>query len=343
MSGGTRSTFRRLISAGTWIVLFALVAATSVWGGFALSYRFPGGRGAGTTAAAVWALASLAVLALICLRRRRIPSLFVYGLLFVALLVWWNTVKPSNTRDWADEVGQMTTGTVVGNRVDLHNVRNFHWRTEADYDVAWEDRSYQLDQVVSVDLLLSYWSSPAIAHTLISFGFSDGRFVTYSVEIRKERGEAFSEIGGFFKQFETSVIAADERDIVLLRTNIRKEDVYLYRINMPAAAIRSLFLAYVEKTNELAAEPSFYNTVTANCTTIVYQMVARIVDGLPIDYRLLFSGYLPDYIATVGGFTPGFDLTQLRAGGAISRRGQEAGDTPEFSKAIRVGVPGIGG
>ncbi len=339
MAGRSGWTFRALALRALHVVLLLTVAGAGLWGALALYYRFPGG----SLAAAVWALLTLATLVLLFLNRRSLWALGLYGLLLAALLAWWNTVLPRNDRIWADEVAEMTMGVIAGDQVRLHNVRNFEWRGLTDYTIRWEDRTYDLSRLESVDLLLSYWSSPAIAHTLVSFGFADGRFVTFSVEIRKERNEAFSEIGGFFKEFETSVVAADERDIVLLRTNIRKEDVYLYRIRMPAAAIRSLFLAYVEQANDLAAEPRFYNTVTANCTTIVYQMMARIVQGLPLDYRLLFSGYLPDYIAGIGGFTPGVPLDELKRRGAISRRGQEAGDTAGFSTEIRAGVPGIDG
>lgn len=341
MAGTGRSRLSRFALWSLIGVASLFVLGAGIWGSLALAYQFPGGETLATVAAICWGLLSFSVLTLLLLRRKPLLTAGVYILAFAALLGWWQTVLPRNDRDWADDVSQATSGTISGDQVTLSNVRAFQWRSLTDYTPAWETRSYDLSKLASVDLLLSYWSGPAIAHTLISFGFSDGQYVTFSVEIRKERHEAFSEIGGFFKQFETSVVAADERDIVLLRTNIRKEDVYLYRINMPAAGIRSLFLAYLGKANALAAEPSFYNTVTANCTTIVYQMVARIVDGLPIDYRLLFSGYLPEYIETVGGFMPGFNLAQLREGGAISKRGQAAGDTADFSRAIRAGVPGI--
>lgn len=319
------------------ILAAVLVAVTGLWGSLALLYQAPGGP----VIATLWALLSLVAFALIVLRRRPLHTACIYAALFAVLLFWWQTVLPSNDRDWADDVAEMTTGMVDADRVELSNVRNFQWRSLTDYTAAWETRSYALGQLTSVDLILSYWSGPAIAHTLVSFGFADGQFVTFSVEIRKERTEAFSEIGGFFKEFETSVVAADERDIVYLRTNIRKEDVYLYRIRMPAAAMRSLFLAYVEEANGLAREPRFYNTVTGNCTTIVYKMMNRIVSGLPLDYRLLFSGYLPEYIAEVGGFTPGVSLEELRRRGAISLRGQQAGNSSDFSNLIRKGIPGI--
>lgn len=327
---------------GTVLRVFSVLAILgfAIWGSIALFYQVPGTVWIRGAAAAAWAVLSLIALIAYLRRRSRLAAL-LYPVMIALLLFWWGSIPASNSRDWADEVGQMTVGVVNGHEVTLANVRNFDWRAPTDYTVRWETRTYHLDKLSSVDLLLSYWSGPAIAHTLISFGFDDGTFVTFSVEIRKERHESFSEIGGFFKEFETSVIAADERDIVRVRTNIRKEDVYLYRINMQKPAMRSLFMAYVDQANSLAETPRYYNTVTANCTTIVYEMVSRIVPNLPLDYRLLFSGYLPGYIAEVNGFMPGLTLDQLREGGAISARAQAADNAADFSRRIREGVPGI--
>jgi hypothetical protein len=311
------------------------------WGAMALFYQAPGPALVKTLLAVLWAALSLVALYAYVWRRSRVAAL-IYPLMIAALLFWWNAIPASNNRDWADEVAHIVSGVVNGPQVTLANVRNFDWRTLTDYTMRWENRTYDLDKLASVDLLLSYWSSPAIAHTLVSFGFNDGQFVTFSVEIRKERNESFSEIGGFFKEFEMSVIAADERDIVGVRTNIRKEDVYLYRLTMPKPDIRSLFMSYVDAANGLNETPQYYNTITANCTTIVFAMVDRIASGaLPLDYRLLLSGYLPSYIMEVNGFTPGFTLEQLRERGAISTRAQAAGSAPDFSSRIREGVPGI--
>jgi len=340
MTGQQERPRFHLLGAIVRAVSTLAILGFAAWGAVALFYQASGASPLRFAAAALWVVVSLAVLFAYRRWRSRFAAL-VYPVLIAALLFWWGSIAASNDRDWADEVGQMTQGVVNGPEVTLANVRSFDWRTSTDYTVRWENRTYDLDKLASVDLLLSYWSSPAIAHTLISFGFEDGNFVTFSVEIRKEKHESFSEIGGFFKEFETSVIAADERDIVRVRTNIRKEDVYLYRVTMRKPAMRSLFMAYVDEANDLVETPRFYNTVTANCTTIVVAMVSRIVPGLPVDYRLLFSGYLPAYIVDVNGFMPGFTLEQLREGGAISARAQAADTAPDYSRRIREGVPGV--
>ncbi len=159
---------------------------------------------------------------------------------FGGLIVWWRRLRASNDRVWADDVAQITHGTVAGNCVTLENVRNFAWRTQTDYTERWETRRYDLERLNSVDMIMSYWSRRSIAHMLVSFGFDDGERVAFSVEVRRERHEGYSEIGGFFKDFELSIIAADERDVVRLRTNVRGEDTYLYRVRMPVTAMRSL-------------------------------------------------------------------------------------------------------
>jgi hypothetical protein len=176
---------------------------------------------------------------------------------------------------------------------------------------------------------------------LMSFGFGGGDHVVFSVEIRPEKGESFSEIGGFFDEFELSIVAADERDVIRVRTNVRGEDDYLYRLNLPKQALRELFVAYVDEANELAVTPRFYNTVTANCTTLVYHMMKQIVGHLPWNFRLLLTGYLPRYVYRLGGLAPHYSFEELRSRGRITARAKSADRSETFSVAIRRGVPGV--
>ncbi len=316
-----------------------IVLLPAIWGCFALWYQVPGGMPLKILAVALWAAFSLVILIALS-RTRHLFIALAFAVAFGMLLLWWQRLMPSNDRLWADDVAQMTRGIVQGNRVVLHNVRNFEWRTNTDYTQRWETRSYDLDHLASVDMILSYWSMRAIAHVLISFGFDDGDHVVFSVEIRPEKTESFSEIGGFFKEFELSILAADERDVIRVRTNVRGEDDYLYRIRLPTSKIRSLFLAYVAQANGLVQTPRFYNTVTVNCTTLIYHMLRHIVPGkLPLDYRLLFSGYLPSYVYKIGGLDPGYTLEQLRSLGRITERAKSADHSATFSADIRQGVP----
>jgi len=209
-------------------LFFLVLALCFVWGGLALWYQLPLGWGGRVAALVIWGAFSLAMLVAEFTRKRR-QSRFAAGIAMLALFAWWSTIRPSLTRDWAPDVAHTVTATIDGNQVTLHNVRNFDWRTTTDFTPRWETETYDLDKIETVDLFLSYWAGPAIAHTLVSFGFADGRHVVFSAEIRKTRNEAFSEIGGFFKEFELAMIAARESDIIRLRTNIRGEHVYRNR------------------------------------------------------------------------------------------------------------------
>jgi len=271
----------------------------------------------------------------------RRPGRFLFALLALAVVLLWLRLTPSHHRDWADEVAQMLEAELEGSQLTLHQVRNFRWRSPEDYDIRWETRRYDLDQLVSGDLLLSYWMGPAIAHTLVSFGFADGRQLVFSLEIRKERHEAFSAVAGFFRQYEAILVAAEENDIVRVRTNARGETVRMYRLALTPEQLRTALLGYLQVAEDLRRQPRFYNTLTSNCTTMIYQ-VARLLDpGLPLDYRLLLSGWFDRYARDHHGLLPGHSFEELAAAADITDQAR-AFDGPDrdFSTAIRRGLPG---
>jgi hypothetical protein len=333
-----RSPWQRILRITSRVLVTLVLAAAATWGACALWYQLPSGGALKVLGLTLWVALSVAVWIAIW-NRRMAQGLLGFSAVFAILLVWWHLIPPSNDHIWADDVAQMTSGIVDGQRVTLQNVRNFDWRSDGDYTQRWETRGYDLDKLESVDMIMSYWSGPAIAHMLVSFGFGNADYVVFSVEIRPQKGEGFSEFGGFFKEFGLSIVAADERDVIRVRTNVRGEDDYLYRIHMPVSAMRSLFLAYIDQANALVHTPRFYNTVTANCTTLVYHMMKRIVSPLPLNYSLLLTGYLPEYVYRIGGLAPGYSFADLRARGRITNRAKAADRSPSFSTDIRRGIP----
>lgn len=262
-----------------------------------------------------------------------------YLLLAAILVGWWQMISPSHHKHWADDVAQLLESRIEGNKVTLNNVRNFTWHSETDYIARWESRQYDLNQLVSADLVLSYWMGPHIAHTLVSFGFTDGQQLVFSLEIRKEQHESFSAIGGFFRQFEQVIIAADEQDIIRTRSNARQEDVYLYRLVMTQPQLRTLFLGYLETAESLRTTPQFYNTLSSNCTTIVFDLARQIAPNIPLDHRLLLSGHFAEYAYDLGALTPGYSYTELKARGYINPRTQQIPPESSFSQAIRTDIP----
>lgn len=323
------------------VAMFAIVALATffsgLWGAMALWYHLRGSVIARALGSALWSVSILSLLAWAIAQRSTLPLIF-YALAFAALMAWWSTIAPSNRRVWADDVARLMSGHVDGSMVTLSNVRHFTWRAEDDYDIRWETRTYDLDHIVSADAVLSYWGNKAIAHAMLSFGFDDGRHVVFSVEIRKQRGQQYSAIGGFFKRFDTILTAADERDIIGVRTNIRGEDDYLFPLNMSKRAMRELFLSYVAAANHLVDKPAFYNTITSNCTTIVYRMAKRLDPGLPYDVRLLVTGYLPEYLAEIGALDNRVPVSEWRRRGRVTDRVKAALPADDFSSVIRAGL-----
>jgi hypothetical protein len=312
------------------------VALLASWGALALWYKAP--RGFRVLGAALWTAFGVACIAALWCGRLE-TGVAAFALAHALLLLWWRSLLPSNDREWADDVAQTVGGKLEGSLVTLDKVRDFEWRSNSDYTPRWTTRSYDLARLHSLDMIVSYWARPSIAHMLISFGFAQDDYVAFSVEIRRDKRQSFSEIGGFFKEFELVVIAAEERDIVRLRTNVRREQTYLFRLNFEPAAMRALFLAYVAEANALVREPRFYHTITANCTTVLFRMLRRIVGRLPFSYRVLLSGYMPEYFYGTGYLDKRYPLEELRALGYVSERGRLADTSPTYSTDIRRGIP----
>jgi len=328
-------------------VLALLVLLLTAWGALALWYQLPAWLA--VTLGLPWCLIGLAS-ALLLVRPRLRPRLHHYArgvaalaaFSVVAMLAWWHGITPSHGRIWADDVARLLESSVDGDRVTLRNVRNFDWQSETRYTPRWETREYDLRQLESADLILSYWMGPHIAHTLVSFGFSDGRKLTFSLEIRKERHETFNAISGFFRSFEQVIVAADERDLIRTRSNARGEDVYLYRLRSRPEQLRAVLLDYLEHASALQRQPAFYNTLTSNCTTILFELARRISPDLPLDYRLLASGHFAEYAYDQDALTPGVPFVVLQQRGHINARARQSDlDGSDFSSAIRQGIPGI--
>lgn len=317
-----------------------VLLATATWGVGLLLFRLNGAMA--TLAATGFAAAALAGLIGIWTGAPRLPLGF--AMVFVGLLSWWSSFQPSHDRDWIPELARLPEIGREGDTLTVTNLRDFRWRTEADYDQRWETRSYDLSKIEGADLFLSYWAGETIAHLLLSFTFADSAPLTFSIEVRREKGEEWSSLAGFFRTYEMAYVAADERDIVGLRTHARGEDTRLFRLAASPQQARDLLLAYIADVNRLAKEPRWYNTLTTNCTTVVYHLVGTVAPGwtfsLPLDPRVLASGYLPGYLQRIGAVRADIPLEELVRRGRISEKARTLSlDDPDFSKTIREGVP----
>ncbi len=263
------------------------------------------------------------------------------GLGFLVVLGWWLSLRPSNQRDWQEDVAVLPFAEIHGSQVTLHEIRDCDYRSETDYEVRHYDRSVDLDQLQSVDLFLVTWGSPDIAHTMVSFGFADGSFVCFSIETRKEKGEAYSAIKGLFRQFEITYVIADERDLVRLRTSYRQgEEVYLYRLQLDPEKRKKMFLGYLQRVNALHQRPEWYHAIMDNCTTAI-RMQQDVADRIPWDWRILLNGHLDELLYERGKVFTDLPFEELKNLSHINERAKGVADLCRFSQEIRQGLPGF--
>jgi hypothetical protein len=324
-----------------WVLAGVAVAAATGWGALALYYLGPGPAGMRLGLAWGFSALGLAVLAGFCFRRSRRFAAAGFVLAFLPVLAVWFGATASDSRDWQPEVAVLPYATFDGDRVTVHSIRDFDYRSETDFTPRYYDKTFDLKQLDRVDLLASYWMGPDIAHLFVSFGFGEDH-LAISIEARKDRARPYATLPGFFKQYELAYIVADERDVVRVRTNYRKdppEQVYLYRVVSSMDNARRVFLDYLRDINELREHPRFYNTLTTNCTTMILAHTAMNPGHVPYSWKVLLSGHAPEYAYEQGKLDRSLPFEELRRRSLINPAAQAADQAADFSQRIRTGLP----
>jgi hypothetical protein len=269
--------------------------------------------------------------------------LFILSLLVALYIAFAFIIRPSNNREWSVDQSVLPYVDIDGDNLLFHNVRNFTYRSEEDFDAKFEDRKYKLSELVTADFIIVPFSTLA-AHTLVSFGFSDGRHLSVSIEIRKEKGEHFSIIKGLLRQFEIMYVVADECDVIKVRTNHRPDKeagVYLYPIDVSQEKVREFFLDVVKRINRLHERPEFYNTITNNCLNNLVRHVNRIAPhAIPLSLKYVLPSNSDELIFERGyvKFDGSLDIAESRAKHYITDRARACGECAHFSEAIRDGI-----
>ncbi len=303
------------------LVLFGLMA----WAAAALYFDLH------PLVAALYLIAVVAIRVLVhCSWRTTVATVMS----FLIVLTWWLSLHPSSDRPWQPDVSQTAWADIGHDQVTVHNVRNCVYRTETDYTPVWDTRTLHLSQLRGADIFINYWGSPWIAHPIVSFDFGpDGR-IAFSIETRKIVGQSYSAVRGFFRQYELIYVAADERDVVRLRSNYRHEDVYLYKVNTTPQEARQRFLEYLTTLNELHSQPAWYNALTTNCTTSIRTQHAA-ADRAPLDWRLILNGKMDEMLYERGAFDRSLPFPELKKRARINDRAMPANDSADFSNLIR--------
>jgi hypothetical protein len=328
--------FRRVVRVIATLMLSVIVAAAVAWAAMAIWIDGPHWRVIAAPMAAGLVVVCVVLAALV---RPLLRGLVVALFPVIIVALWWTAIPASNSRDWAPDVARTARASFNGSHVTIENVRNFKYRSETDYDQRWETRTYDLDRIEGVDLFLSFWGPTEIAHTIMSWDFGDGRHLAISIETRRQKGESYSAIRGFFRQYELYYVVADERDLIGLRTNYRGEQVYLYRLRASAAQARALLVDYLDEVNQLADHPEWYNALTQNCTTTIRGHVQNVGAGGSLDWRMLANGHLDELLYERGQIDTSIPLEDLRARSNITEKAKAADDAPDFSARIREGLP----
>jgi len=325
----------RWIKAGALILILLL---TGIWGVCALYFGDSATAWPQLVLATLFALLGVATLISLAVARWRKYGLIAYGTAFGLVLLYWLSITPSNQRHWQTDAEKLAHATFEGDSVTVHDIRNFDYRSEFDYRPAYYTKTFDLNKLQGVDLFSVYWMGPAIAHTILSFDFGGNDHLAISIEARKEQGEGYSTIKGFFRQYELIYFVADERDVIRLRTNYRKnppEQVYLYKLQGPIENAKRLFLEYMRKINELNERPAFYNTLLDNCTTAIWLRTLANRDHLPFSWKILLSGYMPEYLYEAQRLDTRLTFPELQRQALINHLAQAADQSVDFSMRIR--------
>jgi len=297
-------------------LLVLCLTSTTAWAALAVYYGDSRSDTVLLVLSIVVALIGLtAVIALLFIPSMRNRLLSIHVVVFLVVLIWWFNIQPSNDRHWQTDVSKLAYASTESDLVTVHNIRNFSYHSEFDYYPDYYDKTFDLKKLEGVDLFAVYWMGPAIAHVILSFDFGENDHLAISIEARKEEGESYSTIKGFFRQFELMYIVADERDLIGLRTNYRQdppEQVYRYRIKAPKENIKRIFLEYINSINTLYEKPAFYNTLLANCTILIWLQGKRNPGDLPFSWQILVSGYLPEYLYESGRLDQQLSFAELR-------------------------------
>jgi hypothetical protein len=265
-------------------------------------------------------------------------AFLVFLAVFAVVLIWWLLIPPSNNRDWQPDVKVLPSAQINGNMLTVRNIRNCDYRSETDYTVSYYDKTFDLSKLQGADLFICFWGSPLIAHTIMSFCFEGDQYICISIETRKEKGEEYSAVKGFFKQYELIYIVGDERDLIGLRTSFRKETVYLYRLTASPALVREVLLDYLKSVNQLNVQPEWYNALTENCTTAIRGHAAPYTHN-KLSWKIIANGYLDTLLYERKAVDTNIPFEQLKALSQISQKAMKAGNSNDFSVIIREGLP----
>jgi hypothetical protein len=245
--------------------------------------------------------------------------------------------RPSNNRDWTPDQAILPFAEIKEDRVHIRNIRNCCYRSTHDYVVRHYDRTFNLNRIQAVSFIVEpFLPSLGFAHTFLSFGFEGHEYLAVSVEIRKQKGQRFSPLKGLFHTYEIMYVIGDENDLIKLRTNYRRDAIYLYPARASRDKVRDLFLSMIRRANWLYRKPEFYNSLTNTCATNLVRHI-NVIAPRRVPFHLAvnlpaFSDRLAYHLGLIDTDLP-FEAARRRY--SINERALKYADHPDFSIKIR--------
>lgn len=328
------------VETALFLAITPCVLVMTLWATLALNFSNIPGEWFRMILAGAFALGTVGAFTLV---RNRLRTLLWWLAVFGVIVIYWILIPASNDRDWTIDVAKEPHAKIDGDNVTIYGIRNFDYRHDPKAKLTfvqiprYYDHTYDLNDLETVDFVLSSWGVKDVVHTLFTFRFKNAANVVLSVETRREKGQPQTAIRGLYKQYEIIYILGTEEDILRLRTNFRdpREQVYLYPTNATKKQTRDLFLDILKTVNRLKTHPTFYNTICDNCTTGLVPHLRHIGLHLPFDMRLILNGLTDQLALQAGWIASDLPYSELRQHFHVNPYVQDLKDPKDYSEAVR--------
>ena len=271
----------------------------------------------------------------------------LFGILLIAFVAGWymlvGTKSPHSDLVWDDAASRTVYTVNEENMLTLYDVRDWTYASGTILSKEWvEETRVNIDELVGVWFLLEPFSEwQAVGHTYLTFEFSDGNNISFSVEARREADEGYSAIKGAFRNYELSYTWGTERDLLTRRLLYLQHPLRMYPLNLEPEVQKQILISLAQQTNLLKENPRFYNTLTANCTSILAKEVnVAYPNSIPYHISWNLPGYSDTFLMNEGHIAMRGNIDETITHYDLSQYRKEVADVatssyPVFSETVR--------
>lgn len=268
----------------------------------------------------------------------------VLAVIVVLLAAVWLIMPPSHDRDWQAFHSREPFATETVPAL-LSEIRDWSYAEDGSVtEQRWITAELDPRDLVRVWFLVEPFTDiDAVAHTMLSFEFSDGSAYVASVEARREKGETYQPIrAGLFPTYEYLVVWATERDMYANTVYWSKGELLMYPLDLTEAQAGAVLGGMLELTSEVALRPRWYNTFFSNCTNVLARTVNNLSPGaLPRAAAWYLPGYSDRYLYDLG-YVAGagtFAEVEARAQATDAVKAALPGPADGFAARLRSALP----